>query len=1020
LEGIEMTISAPVKRLFILILIILSIDALIVHSPSSAAGKRLLILHSYHQGSRWTDSVMQGITEVLNEKGMDLEIYVEYMDTDRYPPEISFPYIEELYRRKYGQIAFDAILVTDNNALEFSLSRRDSLFQKAPIVFCGINDFNVSDLHGQTDVTGINEDVDIKGTIELALEIKPDIKKILVINDRSTTGLVNRKRYERDLSYLKDRLISFELYDDFTVTDLQARLRSLSSDAAVLVLSFRQDKTGRNFTPERYLSFVIDSCHVPVFSLWGADLGEGVLGGVVISGAAQGKNAAEYALRVLKGEPASSIPVLMKSPNVPMIDYRVLRQFNLHKRAMPQRVSLLFKPESVFMKYRNVILMSGILFGVLAVIVIVLSINAIIRRRTEKALSESEEKLSNALEIAYLGHWEYDVLKDIFIFNDHFYNIFHITADEAGGYAMSFDEYVRRFVHPDDVKMFREEMGRAVDAADPHYSRRLEHRIRYEDGGTGHIAVRFFIVKDKQCLTIMVYGVSQDITDQVQAEENLRRSETLYRMILQTAMDGFCLVDVKGRLLEVNEAYCSMLGYSREELLQMGIDDLEVEEMHSDISAHIEKISTQGGDIFETRHRRKDGGILDLEVSVQYRPTEGGLLSIFLHDITQKKLIEARLRQAEKLEAIGTLAGGIAHDFNNILQPLLGFSELLKADLPADSPSQRDVDRILISALRAKDLVNQILAFSRQDEKKLKPVKIQNVAKEAMKLLTASIPKSIDIEVDLDPDCGIVMADPTQIYQIVMNLCTNAYHAMENKGGRLKLILEQICLGPEDTGFLQLMPGEYARLKVADTGIGIERNIMDKIFDPYFTTKEKNKGTGLGLSVVQGIVKSSKGDIRIYSEPGKGTEVHVYLPVIEEMAGDRRKDEDEIIRGGAERILLVDDEVMIVQMMQQMLERLGYHVTAMTESVSALEEFNADAGNFDLVITDMTMPKMTGLQLAEMIKGIRKDIPVILCTGFSEQVCDEKLERLGIHGYIFKPVTIRQMAGTIRNALKKR
>jgi CheY-like chemotaxis protein/two-component sensor histidine kinase len=369
------------------------------------------------------------------------------------------------------------------------------------------------------------------------------------------------------------------------------------------------------------------------------------------------------------------------------------------------------------------------------------------------------------------------------------------------------------------------------------------------------------------------------------------------------------------------------------------------------------------------------------------------------------------------MEAVGTLAGGIAHDFNNILQPMLGFCELLKEDLPPGTPEHVFVDGILDAAMRAKELVNQILSFSRQEDEEAGPIRLQPVIKEAMKLLRASIPKTIDIEQTIDPDCGIVMADPTQFYQIVMNLCTNAYHAMEEEGGTLNLALEQIHMDQRSPVFPEMPPGDYALLKISDTGAGIPRTVLDKIFDPYFTTKEKAKGTGLGLSIVQGIVKRCNGDIRIYSEPGKGTEIHVYLPIMGKVEGNGKAGGDSRIQGGSERILLVDDEKPVAMMIHQMLERLGYRVTTRIGSMEALETFQSNPNDFDLVITDLTMPHMTGIQLAGEMIRIRENIPIILCTGFSEQSSDDRLKAAGIRAKLAKPVITRALAETIREVL---
>ncbi|MCP3942598.1 MAG: response regulator [Desulfobacteraceae bacterium] len=385
----------------------------------------------------------------------------------------------------------------------------------------------------------------------------------------------------------------------------------------------------------------------------------------------------------------------------------------------------------------------------------------------------------------------------------------------------------------------------------------------------------------------------------------------------------------------------------------------------------------------------------------------------------EKEKLESRLLQVQKMEAIGTLAGGIAHDFNNILSPLLGYAEMLQEDLPENSPEQESITEVLKAALRARDLVKQILTFSRQVNQNIKPIKVQSILKEVLKLLKSSIPKTIDIQTKIDHDCGGVVADPTQIHQLIMNLATNAYHAMQESGGQLKIIFKQTLIDSKPLGFDELMPGQYALLKVIDTGMGIKKDVMDKIFDPYFTTKSKDKGTGLGLSVVQGIVKGCNGYIHIYSESDQGTEVHVYLPITKKVSDNVKPDPLQPIRGGSELILLVDDEKSIVKMEQQMLERLGYEIVSRTGSIEALDAFKENPDKFDLIISDMTMPDMTGVQLAKEVKAIRTDIPVIICTGFSDHISEETSSEFGIQGYVAKPVVKRQIAQLIREVLDK-
>ncbi len=380
----------------------------------------------------------------------------------------------------------------------------------------------------------------------------------------------------------------------------------------------------------------------------------------------------------------------------------------------------------------------------------------------------------------------------------------------------------------------------------------------------------------------------------------------------------------------------------------------------------------------------------------------------------EKAKLETKIQQSQKMEAIGTLAGGIAHDFNNILFPILGHTEMLLEDTPEDSPIRNSLNEIYAGSLRARDLAHQILSFSRQEKTGQKLMKVQPIIKEALKLIRSTIPATISINQNLESNCGAVKTDPTQIHQIVMNLATNAYHAMEETGGELKVTLKETELSSDDLINPDMAPGLYACLSVSDTGMGIKKDVVNRIFEPFFTTKEKGKGTGMGLSVVHGIVKSMNGGIQVFSKPGQGTEFHVYLPVFKTDFEKQVAQTKELVVGGSERILLVDDESSIIEMEKQVLDRLGYKVTSRISSMEALEVFRADPGQYDLVITDMSMPKLSGDKLAIELIKIRPDIPVLLCTGFSENMTDEKVKSLGIKGLLMKPIVIKDLAKKIR------
>ena len=412
-----------------------------------------------------------------------------------------------------------------------------------------------------------------------------------------------------------------------------------------------------------------------------------------------------------------------------------------------------------------------------------------------------------------------------------------------------------------------------------------------------------------------------------------------------------------------------------------------------------------------------------MTLSKGYVRGENFILAV-IKDITEKKeaeketkKLEKQLRQAQKMEAIGTLAGGIAHDFNNILGAILGYTELTFLDVSEGSSSHRSLKRVITACHRAKDLVNQILTFSRQKEQEKKPVKIKLILKEILHLLRASLPSTIDFRASYKKNSAMIMADPTQIHQILMNLCTNAGHSMKDRGGILYVTLEDVEITEEDLSLSQkIAPGPYVKLKVKDSGTGMEKEVMDRIFEPYFTTKEKGEGTGLGLSVVHGIVNSYGGCITVSSEPQRGTTFEVYFPAITENL-EEEKTLKISLPGGNETIFFIDDEEDIALSARLILERAGYKVITENESLKALEIFSSESKKFDLVMTDQTMPKMTGLELTEKLLNIRPDIPVILCSGYSDEVPAKMVQKLGIKDFLLKPVDMEVLVNSVRRVL---
>ncbi|MCB2182701.1 MAG: PAS domain S-box protein [Desulfobulbaceae bacterium] len=514
-----------------------------------------------------------------------------------------------------------------------------------------------------------------------------------------------------------------------------------------------------------------------------------------------------------------------------------------------------------------------------------------------------------------------------------------------------------------------------------------------------------------------IVAVCRDITERKKAENALAKEKNKLEAVMSALGDGLTMQDKSFRILYQNKIHKDKQGDHRGELCFRAYQGKD----HICEGCLLELCFKDGQVHRREANAQTDEGTLYMEVSASpIRDGSGEIIGGIetVRDITERKKLQIQVQQTQKMQALGTLAGGIAHDFNNILTAILGYSEIVQLDLPGESDASHNLEQVIKAGNRAKDLVAQILTFSRQAEQDLKPIQMTQLVKEALKLLRASIPSTIEIKQEIDPRAGMVLADPTQLHQVVMNLCTNAHHAMRDTGGTLTVTLSNIDIAELDefNKNFDIMPGAYLMLQVSDTGIGMDKKIVERMFEPYFTTKKQGEGTGLGLSVVHGIVSSIGGNIFAQSKLHKGTRFTVFFPRHDQISSEGKTIKEQIT-GGTESILFVDDEEPIAKLGKQYLERLGYHVLMKTRSVEALEYFLAQPDKFNLVITDMAMPNMSGKELAKKILEIRPDMKIILCTGFSETINREKATQLGITEFVLKPISYNQLAKTVRSVL---
>ncbi|MEJ2661839.1 MAG: PAS domain S-box protein, partial [Desulfobacteraceae bacterium] len=646
------------------------------------------------------------------------------------------------------------------------------------------------------------------------------------------------------------------------------------------------------------------------------------------------------------------------------------------------------------------------------------------RRMAEANLRESEKRFRTLIETIPYGIQEIDPDGVILFANPAHAAIYGFAPDELVGKFMC-----DLAADQDAVQRLKAHLAYLM-AEQPHPSP-WYGKDRTKDGRTIDTQVDWNYNRDIRGRVSGLTLVISDITHRTRAEKALLDNLTFMNTLIDTIPNPVFYKDIEGLFLGCNTAYAQTLGLPKEEILGRRLIDLQ-SSISDDMALHFHQqdlllIGNPGIQTHESQVLCADNAQRDFVLfKATFNDTEGavaGMVGIML-DITdlknaerRRRQLELQLQQTQKMEALGTLAGGIAHDFNNILAAIIGYTEIVVADTRPATPSHDYLKRVLAAGERARSLVKQILAFSRQGEMEPKPVQLKLIVKEVLKLLRASLPATIEIDQQIESD-GAVMADPTQLHQVMMNLGTNAGYAMAQTGGRLSVRLEEIRLEEDFTRLhTDLRPGVYLRLTVSDTGRGIDPENLTKIFDPFFTTKPKGEGTGMGLSVVHGIVTGLRGLIRVDSAPGKGARFQVYLPALQDGTAVP-VDEAGTLPTGKERILFVDDEPFQTDMLKHLLGLLGYRVETRNTAVEALALFQQDPQAFDLVITDMVMPEMTGDELAARLLAIRPDLPIILATGYSQNITEVKAKAMGIKAFALKPLVIDELSRLIRRVLE--
>ena len=1103
------------------------------------AEKRLLFISAYHPSYPTFYQQIDGVKSVLDTH--KIEIAVEFMDSKRFPGDANVDrFLNDLTFKLSQSSPYDLLIVADDNALKFAITHQDGLFRNLPIVFLGINNIELALAQDENpQVTGVVESVSMFETLQVMGQLLPQSSRFIALVDSTTSGQADLKQF-----YMQSVFFPQHEFVDINLTKLGLEgyveaIGKLGDKDAVLLLSLYKVSEDKVMSFDEALALIQQNISRPVFHLWEHGLGEGIIGGKLISHAEQGRVAAKIALSILKGKAVASIPVKQASPNKFIFDNEVLSYYRLSSSLLPQGAQLLNQKRSYYEENRQLIWISFSIIAVLLILLIWALTNLIKRKESERNLRYSEMLLKKSQAIAHVGTWQIEVPSYKIYWSEE---TFQIYGRDPKQFKPTI-ESTRPLIHEEDLAVIDAAFEKSLKENVPI---ELTHRLTRPNGEVRTVIARAETLLDDNKRVVKFIGMIHDVTQLKQVEEALISSEARQRKIFNEATNGILLTEsATNTISDCNMALAALVEHSVEDLIgqpqnilfqpsngkaeapnyadvvdssektglirrqivcksgqrihvEIKTSEIELEgksyqlAIFHDISERIlyeaerERLvaaisqSAEAIYITDQRHyiqyvnpafekitgysweesvgnkpkildsnkhekgfykkiwhalaegkswqgrivnRRKNGAFFTADTT--FSPILDDQQKIVNYvvvkrDISKEVHLEKRLKQAHKMEAVGTLAGGIAHDLNGMLTPLIGYSELLKAKLNDRNPEMEYLNAIFSVSIRMRDLVKQILAFSRYQDPEKTVLRPDKILQEAIHLLRSIIPTTIEFKCDIASDCGVIEADSNGLHQVVMNLTSNAFHAMRESGGTLQITMKPFLLGEGNPSFPNLPPGKYLYLSVEDNGSGIKKEHLDKIFDPYFSTKSASSGTGLGMSVVHGIVKRYRGEIHINSEYGKGTCVELLLPQCD--LEIQEKTAESVLPLGTvngEKILLVDDEVLIVEVMNNWLKRLGYEVVSCHGSEEALVAFEKDPDNFDLLVSDMTMPQMTGLQLAEKIKVIRPNLPVVICSGFSDKINENNWREKGVDGFVVKPFLKNDFARIVRQALDR-
>jgi len=988
---------------------------------------QILVLNSYHRTHPWTEAINQALQDTMSAAGFKVDWHFEYMDSKRFKPTTIFPCLEELYRSKYQGCSFDLIITTDNDALDFILSRRSKLFPDVPIVFCGINGFTADYLYGIKKITGVVEAADLAGTIELALKLQPETQFVAVVCDNTPTGKANKNKFRKIARNFAGRVGFIELFDK-TISELVVGLKNLPDKSVVLELSFYRDREGKSFSVKEQAVLFAENSRFPVYNAWDFFLGLGVAGGVMVSGRSQGENTARLAMRILNGETPDEIPVLTENINMPMLDYNVIKKFHIPTSRIPVGTTIINQPNSFYEKNKRIIWQAIIVILILLIFICILIVIIFKRRRLAEKLRLFNEQLEQnvATNKEKLNHREAE-LTSIFrasptgigVIKDRVFQKVNARFCEIVGY------YEEELLGANVRMLYRseEEYERVGSLL---YSREIDTVVRTvetefvdKDGRVINVIGSLSqLVEDD--LSLGTTFVVTDITEIRSIERKLHQSENRFRLMMESMNDPVYVCSSDFLVEYMNPEMMKMVGRDAvNEKCYQAIYGLTercpwCENIHGSHGKHFES------DLLNPLNRRYYH--ISHSVIINHDDTVSNM-AIF-RDTTEIKKLEGQLRQVHKMESIGTLAAGIAHDFNNILTAIYGYSELVLLHLTESSKEWHDVDQIQKLSEKAAALTQQLLTFSRNQRIVLQEINFNSFLMEMGDMLGRLLGEDINLETSLDVHAGRVMADPTQLQQIVINLLVNARDALmvssETTDKTIKISTSEVYLDEAFNLFhAGSSPGPHLLVEVSDNGCGISEEVLEHIFEPFYTTKAAGQGTGMGLATVYGIIKQNSGAVYVTSEPGLGTTFRIYWPIIEngDAAVKIKEKQTEPSVKGSETILFAEDDDRIREIIGRKFQQNGYPVISAANGREALEKARSHVGNIDLLFTDVVMPVMGGKELSDVMLDLYPEIKIIFVSGYLDDCIHKDILNKGI--FINKPYSFKKIAALIRQLFDK-